>query len=112
MYGNTACCALLARGEFVGYAAGGGGEDEVGVELLAALVAGEILDEFRLAGGRIITVDEVEPNLITEPSRLGYTSRSFGDFDMYYFVNTADERVTAKIEVKRRGGGRKTSYRT
>ena len=56
-----------------------------------------LLDEFRLAGGRIITVDEVEPNLITEPSRLGYTSRSFGDFDMYYFVNTDNAPITATV---------------
>ena len=57
----------------------------------------ELLEEFRAAGGKIITVDEVVPNGITAPSRLGYTSRSFDGFDMYYFVNTDNATLTAEI---------------
>ena len=57
----------------------------------------KLLDEFRAAGGRIISVDEVEPNDITAPSRLSYTSRSFDGFDMYYFVNTDNTTLTANI---------------
>lgn len=56
-----------------------------------------LLDEFRLAGGRIITVSEVEPNTIMQPSRLGYTSRSFDGFDMHYIVNTDNAEITAQI---------------
>ena len=57
----------------------------------------ELLDEFKAAGGRLISVDELEANTITEPSRLGFTSRHFDDFDMYYFVNTDNTTVTANI---------------
>ena len=57
-----------------------------------------LLDEFRMAGGRIISVDEVKANDITEPSRLGFTSRSFDDFDMYYFVNTDNSELSATFK--------------
>lgn len=57
----------------------------------------ELLEEFRAAGGKIITVDEVVANDIIAPSRLSYTSRSFEDFDMYYFVNTDNAPLTAEI---------------
>ena len=57
----------------------------------------ELLEEFRLAGGRIISVSEVEANGITEPSRLTFTSRSFDGFDMYYFVNTDNAQITATV---------------
>jgi hypothetical protein len=57
----------------------------------------ELLDEFKAAGGRVITAKELEPNGITEPSRLGFTSRSFDGYDMYYFVNTDNTTVTAEI---------------
>ena len=56
-----------------------------------------LLDEFKAAGGKIITVDEVEANGITAPSRLSFTSRSFDGYDMYYFVNTDNATVTADI---------------
>ena len=58
-----------------------------------------ILEEFKNAGGKIISVSDVEPNSIMEPSRLGYTSRHFDGFDMHYIVNTDDCVVTAKIGV-------------
>ena len=57
-----------------------------------------LLDEFKAAGGKIITVGEVVANDITEPSRLGFTSRSFDDFDMYYFVNTDDAEISATFK--------------
>ena len=56
-----------------------------------------LLDEFKAAGGRVIGVESVEPNPITEPSRLGFTSRSFDGYDMYYFVNTDNTTVTATV---------------
>ena len=58
----------------------------------------KLLDEFRAAGGRIISVSEVEPNDIIAPSRLGYTSRSFDGFDMHYIVNTDDAEITATVK--------------
>ena len=58
----------------------------------------ELLDEFRAAGGRVITVTDLAPNDIIAPSRLSYTSRSFDGFDMYYFVNTDDTEITADIK--------------
>ena len=56
-----------------------------------------LLDEFKAAGGTILTVDQIEPNTVTEPSRLGYTSRSFDGYDMHYFVNTDNTTVSANI---------------
>jgi len=58
----------------------------------------KLLDEFRLAGGRIISVSEVEPNDIMAPSRLSYTSRSFDGYDMHYIVNTDNAEITANIK--------------
>ena len=57
----------------------------------------ELLEEFKRAGGKVITVDEVAANDITAPSRLSFTSRSFDDFDMYYFVNTDNAEITATV---------------
>ena len=58
----------------------------------------ELLDEFKAAGGKIITVPEVVANDITEPSRLGFTSRHFDGFDMYYFVNTDNAELKATFK--------------
>ena len=57
-----------------------------------------LLDEFRAAGGRIISVPEVEASDITAPSRLSFISRSFDDFDMYYFVNTDNAEISATFK--------------
>ena len=57
----------------------------------------ELLEEFKAAGGRVITVPEVEANDIIAPSRLSFTSRSFDGFDMYYFVNTDNSEITASV---------------
>ena len=58
----------------------------------------KLLADFKAAGGRIITVPEVAANDITEPSRLGFTSRSFDGFDMYYFVNTDNSEISATFK--------------
>ncbi|MBR2971420.1 MAG: hypothetical protein IKC61_00650 [Clostridia bacterium] len=58
----------------------------------------QLLDEFRAAGGRIITVGEVEASDITEPSRLSVTSRTFDEFDMYYVVNTDNNEIGATFK--------------
>ena len=57
-----------------------------------------LLSEFKAAGGSIISVEDVKANDITEPSRLGFTSRKFADFDMYYFVNTDDVEISATFK--------------
>ena len=57
-----------------------------------------LIDEFRKAGGRVISVGEVEANDITAPSRLTVTSRSFDDFDMYYVVNTDNAPISASFK--------------
>ena len=57
-----------------------------------------LLAEFKAAGGRVITVPEVEANDITEPSRLGFASRSFDEFDIYYFVNTDNAEISATVK--------------
>ena len=57
----------------------------------------ELLGEFAAAGGRVIGVGELEPNDIIPPSRLSYTSRSFDDFEMHYFVNTDNTEISAGI---------------
>ena len=55
----------------------------------------KLLSEFTESGGKIVTVDEIEPNPITEPGVLTYTKRTFPDFDMHYFVNSTDTVVSA-----------------
>ena len=55
----------------------------------------KLLDDFRAAGGKIITVDEVEANTVMPVSTLHYTSRSFDGFDMHYIVNTEDKEISA-----------------
>jgi hypothetical protein len=55
----------------------------------------KLLDEFREAGGIIITPEEITPNPITEPSRLTYTKRVYPDFDVHYFVNSDNKTVCA-----------------
>lgn len=58
-----------------------------------------LLEEFKKQGGKIISVGDVAPNPIMEPSRLSYTSRRFDDFVMHYIVNTDNTEISAKINV-------------
>lgn len=54
-----------------------------------------LIDEYIMAGGEIVTVDSITPNPITEENRLTYTKREYEDFDVHYFVNTDNARLTA-----------------
>lgn len=58
----------------------------------------ELLKEFKNNGGVIIeNVQNMELNDIVTDERIVYTKRIFDDFDLYYFVNTSDERINTKI---------------
>ncbi len=56
----------------------------------------KLLEEFRLAGGTVITPEEAETNRLVDNPNITCTRRIFPDFDMYYFVNgTKEEQKTA-----------------
>ena len=58
-----------------------------------------LLDEFVKAGGVITTVDEIEANPILPENDLTYTKRTFDDCTVHYFVNSAAEGMTVKIDL-------------
>ncbi|MBQ7779662.1 MAG: hypothetical protein IJ404_04120 [Clostridia bacterium] len=58
----------------------------------------KLLSELEKQGGKIYYgTDEIKPDNIVDREEIIYTKRSFDEFDMYYFVNTVDEKLTAKI---------------
>ena len=58
-----------------------------------------LLDRFKAAGGRIVSSpDELSKNPICDENPLTLAVRRFADFDMYYFVNSSPDTVSAKIE--------------
>ncbi len=58
----------------------------------------KLLSELEKQGGKIYCgTDEIEPDNIVDREEIVYTKRSFDEFDMYYFVNTVGEKLTAKI---------------
>ena len=59
----------------------------------------KLLREFVNQGGRITTVEELEPNPIMPVSRLTYTKRIFDEFDMHYIVNTDNCEIYTEIAV-------------
>ena len=58
-----------------------------------------LIDEFKKNGGKIITVDEVDENGVTNNANITYLKRIHKDFDMHYFVNSTNEFQKAKINV-------------
>ena len=58
-----------------------------------------LLEEFKEQGGRIVTVDALEPNTVMPVSHLHYTSRHFDGYDMHYIVNTENCEITTEIKV-------------
>ncbi|MBR7132650.1 MAG: hypothetical protein IKD04_03875 [Clostridia bacterium] len=58
-----------------------------------------LLEEFKNNGGLVIEdVNEIENDKsIVDDERIVYTKRSFDDFDVYYFVNTKNEKVHANV---------------
>ncbi|MBP3359310.1 MAG: hypothetical protein J6N52_00525 [Clostridia bacterium] len=59
----------------------------------------KLLAEFRAAGGKFVSCDDISENPVTDDAELNYTSRSYDEFMVHYFVNTSSERKTAKINV-------------
>ena len=58
----------------------------------------KLLNEFKINGGIILEVtQDITPSNIVDDKRIVYTKRIFNDFDLYYFVNTSDEKVKATI---------------
>ncbi|MBO5040403.1 MAG: hypothetical protein J6D09_04815 [Clostridia bacterium] len=58
----------------------------------------KLLSELEKQGGKIYySTDDIKPNSIVDREEIVYTKRSFDEFDMYYFVNTVDEKLTARI---------------
>lgn len=59
----------------------------------------KLIDKFINAGGKIITVDDIETNNIVDSEDITYTIRYYDDFKLHYFVNTSPDRMNAKINV-------------
>ncbi len=58
----------------------------------------KLLSELEKQGGKIYYgTDEIKPDNIVDREEIVYTKRSFDEFDMYYFVNTVNEKINAKI---------------
>ncbi len=57
----------------------------------------KLLFDFEKQGGKIVTINEIENNNVTDSQDITYTKRKFDDFTMHYFVNTSKERKIAKI---------------
>ncbi len=57
----------------------------------------KLLAEFRVAGGEIVTADEIPYNNIVDNRAITYTSRAFPEdgFTMHYFVNSTETEQTA-----------------
>lgn len=59
----------------------------------------KLLEEFENNGGIVLeSIDNLENVNIINNEKIVYTKRVFDDFDLYYFVNTSDEKINAKIE--------------
>lgn len=58
----------------------------------------KLLDEFRANGGKIVTdISTLEANPIIDNEKITFTWRDFGDFKMYYFVNSNNSEEKATI---------------
>jgi len=60
----------------------------------------KLINEFLNAGGKIVTVEDVEQNSVVDREDITYTVRDYESFRIHYFVNTSPERKDAKINVK------------
>ena len=58
----------------------------------------KLLKEFKNNGGIVLeNTEDIKAFDIVNDERIVYTKRIFDDFDLYYFVNTSDEKVNVKI---------------
>lgn len=58
-----------------------------------------LLKEFLKSGGKILDVEDLADNPVTDRCDITYLRREFDDFVAHYFVNSSDERKVAKINV-------------
>ena len=59
----------------------------------------KLIEEFKAAGGMIVTADEIKENAVTDNADLTYTKRTYDNFTVHYFVNTSKDRKSAKINI-------------
>lgn len=58
----------------------------------------ELLEQFKNNGGIVVeNMTKIKSSDIVDDERIVYTKRIFDDFDLYYFVNTSDDKINAKI---------------
>ena len=60
----------------------------------------ELLNEFKAQGGEITTVDAIESNCVIKNESITYTSRTFEDCRIHYFVNSTPYEQSAVLEVE------------
>ena len=60
----------------------------------------KLLEEFKNAGGKIVTAEDLPENLVIDNSDITYTKRTFDNFNVHYFVNTSKDRKSAKIYIE------------
>ena len=60
----------------------------------------KLLEEFKQAGGKVVTVDDVLFNDVIDNPAITYTKRSYDDFNVHFFVNTSGNREVGTVAVK------------
>ena len=58
-----------------------------------------LLEEFKAAGGQMVSAEELPANDVVDRADITYTKRIYDDFQVHYFVNTSAERKTARVNV-------------
>lgn len=60
----------------------------------------ELLNEYMAQGGKIVTLDEIVANDIVDDETITYTTVSYDDFRVHYFVNTSPDEKYANIKAQ------------
>jgi len=58
----------------------------------------KLLDEYKLNGGLIVTIDDIEKNDIIDNKNITYTKRKYNEFTLHYFVNSTNVKQKAYIK--------------
>lgn len=59
----------------------------------------KLLAEFKMAGGQVVTAEELEENRVVLQKQITYTSREYEEFRLHFFVNSSKERVKAEFTI-------------
>ncbi|MBR5518470.1 MAG: hypothetical protein IKV86_05515 [Clostridia bacterium] len=59
-----------------------------------------LLEQFKAQGGKLVTLDELEYNDVTDSEKLTYKMVEYPDFKVHYFVNTSAEGFGANFKVQ------------